>query len=121
MRISWITIHVKDLETSRQFYEGTLGLQKTREFSPEPGMTIVFYATEGEMQIELIANAGSVQNRAAKSNVSIGIVSKRYDSILEAARSSGYLVRNPVVFAGNMECYFITDPDGVSLQIIKDS
>ncbi len=117
MYIQWITLHVKDMFNSRNFYEGFMGLPCTRSFSPRPGMQIAFFKAENAMEIELIEEPGVPA--VPIQGVSIGITSSKYDEILEKSRQAGFLTEEPRILGGNLECFFIKDPDGMGLQIIR--
>ena len=39
--------------------------------------------------------------------------------ILAAAQKGGLDVNGPLVLGGHMECFFIEDPDGFQVQVIK--
>lgn len=120
MMIKWITLHVRDLEASKRFYTEYLGLPLRQEFSPRPGMSIVFLGSEDETQLELILDTNLQLPALATGAVSLGIPSSRYASLLETARETGILAGEPAIMGGHLECFFVTDPDGTRIQVIKD-
>lgn len=117
MRINWITIKDVDLKKSKEFYGEYIGLRLDREFSPQEGMNLAFFKDENGMEIELIENVGKVKKY--EDGISIGIQTSRYEEILEEARRREIVVVEPRVLGGGMECFFISDPNGVLVQIIK--
>lgn len=119
MNITWVTIHVKDLERAKSFYGGFLGMKLEREFSPIPGMTIAFYAADNGVSIELLA-AENQSTAEGSGGVSIGLMSPVYDQLLSKAQTDGILRRGPMVLGAGLTCFFVTDPDGTQLQIIKE-
>lgn len=116
MIINWITIRVKDYEKSKDFYGNFLGLHLENEFSPNGEMKIVFYSADNGMQIELIL---SNDTEYSNQGVSIGICAMEYEELLEKARAQKMLASEPTIIGGHMECFFLTDPNGVGIQIIK--
>lgn len=119
MLVQWITIRVRDFEAAKQFYGTFLGLELTQSFAPSPNMRIAFYGNPGETQIELISDDNHPLPPVTPNAVSIGIATDRYESILTAARSEALLTREPEIIGGHMECFFLTDPDGTGIQLIK--
>ena len=119
MNIQWITIHVNNMEESKAFYENFLGLKHIRTFSPSDKMAIAFYTADNGMKIELIENKTVSQNRVDNSGISIGIAFENYKDILKEAREKQMIAIEPQILGNDMECFFITDPNGIGIQIIK--
>jgi lactoylglutathione lyase len=119
MTVNWITIRVRDFEAAKRFYKGFLGLPLLQEFSPSPSMQLAFFGVAGETQIELIYDSTLALPPAAPSSISIGITPPDYDALLASARKAGVLTREPAIIGGHMECFFVADPDGTGIQIIK--
>lgn len=120
MILKWVTLHVRDFEASKRFYTEYLGLPLRQSFSPRPGMSIAFLGQEDETQLELILDANLQLPAVAPGAASLGIPSERYASLLETARDTGILVGEPAIMGGYLECFFVTDPDGTRIQVIKD-
>lgn len=118
MIIQWVTIHVKDMETSRKFYEDILGLKVLRSFSPGPGRQITFLGMDGGSQIELICEEGA-RECAAGQAVSVGILAEDFENIYQKSEEKGIPRTERKVLGKNTECFFLTDPNGVRLQIIR--
>ncbi len=119
MIVNWITLHVRDFESSKRFYRDFLGLPALQEFSPRPGMSIAFFGKKEETQIELIHDANHTLPPKGSNAASIGISSDRYAELLTKARESGILISEPAILGGNLECFFVADPDGTGIQIIN--
>lgn len=117
MKINWITIRVNDFEKSKDFYGKYLGMELENEFSPSPDMTIAFFKADNDLKIELISQNGVT---ASNTNVSIGISSCEYAKLLEEARNNNIILSQPAILGGHTECFFVSDPNGVSIQIIKN-
>jgi len=119
MIINWITIKVKDFEKSKEFYRDFLGMKAEKEFSPKESMYIAFFVAENGMKIELIYDKNLKLENSANSNISIGICSSNYDDLLKKGRENNIISSEPAVLGGHMECFFVDDPNGVGVQIIK--
>lgn len=118
MKVNWITINTADLEKSKEFYGEYLGLALEREFSPYEGMRIAFFAADN-FEIELLERKGYVAAEGANTGLSVGITPDNYDEILAGAHEKGILEGEPEVVGGHLTCFFIHDPNGVRLQVIK--
>lgn len=120
MRINWITIKVNKFEESKKFYNQYLGMKVEREFSPTKSMSITFFAADNGMKIELIYDKDSKMESSNNSSISIGVSSQDYDNLLQKARVRKIIAIEPAVLGGHMECFFVDDPNGISLQIAKE-
>ncbi len=119
MNIHWITVQVDNMEESKKFYEGYLGLKLKRAFEPDETTSIVFYEAENGMQIELLESKDRQETAKGNGSVSVGISYKDYDSLLDEARERNILIAEPRD-TGEIEFFFVRDPDGVPIQIIKE-
>ncbi len=120
MNINWITIKVNDLEKSKQFYNKYLGMKVESEFSVNEFINIVFFEAKNGIKIELIHDKNiDVIKIDTNSNISIGITSHRYYGLLSHARETNIITIEPTILGGGLECFFVSDPNGVGIQIIK--
>ncbi len=119
MKVNWITFMVKDINESKKFYERFLGLKLAREFSPNEMMKIAFYKANSGSEIELIETKGSGETTETNGRVSLGISVDNYDELLQKARDLKIITQEPQLL-GEMECFFVTDPDGIGIQLIKE-
>lgn len=119
MIINWITIRVNDFEKSKEFYGDFLGMKAEKEFSPNESMSIAFFISDNGVKIELIHDKNSKLESSLNSNVSIGICPSNYDEILKKSQEKDMISSGPVILGGNMECFFLNDPNGVGIQIIQ--
>ena len=117
MNINWVTIKVIDLEKSKDFYGNYLKLNANRNFHRMRQLPSLFTADNG-MKIELIYNK-KAKAVSSSGNISIGISVMDYDSLLNEAKDRKILLSGPVILGGHMECFFVTDPNGIEIQIIK--
>lgn len=119
MMINWITIKVKDFEKSKEFYRDFLEMKEEEEFSPNNSMVIAFFTADNGMKIELIYDKNSKIEAYENNNISIGICPLNYNDILKKSRERKIITIEPVILGGNMECFFVKDPNGIGIQIIK--
>lgn len=118
-RISLITLGVKDLEQSYQFYKEELGLPTTRTpsdgivFFQTSGVTLAIYPVE-----ELASDVGPDWNtpRAKFSGITFAHNVRHrqeVDTVLASAAEAGATIVKPAAdtFWGGYSGYF-TDPDG---------
>ena len=120
MIINWITIRVNDFDKSKEFYRDFLGMKAEREFSPNNDMSIAFFVSDNGMKIELIHDKNSKLQSPLYNGISIGICPLNYDEILQKSREKNMISSGPLVLGDNMECFFVNDPNGVGVQILKD-
>jgi lactoylglutathione lyase len=120
MNLCWCTIRVKDFEKSKLFYSDFLGLKSEQEFSPHEGMQIAFFSADNDMKVELIYNKDIVIEDKGNSAVSLGISFINYDEMLDKAQKNNMVLSGPMTMGKGMQCFFIQDPNGVEIQIIKE-
>lgn len=118
MYVKWITLQVTEMEASKNFYGQFLGLREQRLFSPASGKTICFLGDDNGMQIELICD-DTAKEAVPLSTANIGICVDNYDEMYQKSKERGVVLAEPTVMGGNLHCFFISDPDGTKLQIIK--
>jgi predicted enzyme related to lactoylglutathione lyase len=115
LRVSMISLGVKDAQRSIQFYRDTLGLPLVAE--PEPGEVAIFQA--GAVQITLnrpLANAaGSAIVGAVEVILSVDSVDYAHAKLAE--RGCNFIRKPHEVFNGTWAATF-ADPDGHRLTIL---
>lgn len=121
MKFNWITIKVNKFEESKKFYGNYLGMKIVEEFSPNESMSIVFFAADNGMKIELIYENNSKVETFNNGNVSIGVSSEDYDNLLTVARSKKIITVEPTILGGHLECFFVADPNGINIQIAREN
>lgn len=118
MIINWITIKVSDFEKSKEFYRDFLEMKAEKEFCPNDNMNIAFFIADNGMKIELIYDK-NFKLEYSPNNISIGICPSNYDEILHKSKEKNMIFNGPLILGDNMECFFVNDPNGVTVQIIK--
>lgn len=121
-RLNIVTLGVKDLKKSSEFYTSALGWKATKDsddkivFFNHQGIVLGLYPLE-----ELAKDAELPPQRSGFSGVTLAInldskdaVDKLYHSIIEKGGKS--LVKPRETFWGGYDCYF-ADPDGNAWEI----
>ena len=119
MKLCWVTIHVTNMQQSKQFYCDVLGLKIKREFAPREGFSICFLEGNGA-DYELIEDA-SVRDEVSFSNsVSVGFLVDSLNEKIADLRSKGVEnIIGPIAPSPNDRFIFIKDPDGMTVQIVE--
>ncbi|WP_342439407.1 VOC family protein [Paenibacillus sp. FSL L8-0436] len=119
LSMNWITLRVRDLEASLNFYHSILGLPIDRRFESR-GRQIVMLGTEGQPKIELIQ--GSDPALKPECGVSIGFEVASLDEAIESFKSQGIPVaRGPITPNPRISFFYVLDPDGFEVQIAVHS
>lgn len=116
-------LRVKDLDRSLEFYK-TLGLFETRRLDhSDKGFIIVYISSEvGQYEIELTYNIGSDAYEVGNgfSHIAIGV--DDLESEQKRMKSLKYEVGELKGLSGNIPNYFfVTDPDGYKVEIIRNN
>ena len=120
MNITWITIHVKNMDVSKNFYCDVLGLKVKHEMAPRPGMKICFL-DGGPIDYELIEDDGHPEIHIGDS-VSAGFMVGSLDQTIADLKKKGVEnIVGPIQPAPNIRFIFVKDPDGMTIQISERS
>ncbi|ABR50764.1 Glyoxalase/bleomycin resistance protein/dioxygenase [Alkaliphilus metalliredigens QYMF] len=116
-------IRVMDLEKSLRFYEDALGLvEKRRKDFPEHEFTLVFLSDEaGHYDLELTYNYNQDQSYEIGNGFShIAVSVDDLEASQERHRKMGYKVTKLTGLPGSPpRYYFVTDPDGYDVEVIR--
>ena len=116
MKICWITIYVNDMEQSLDFYTKIIGLKIIDTFSPKTGMNICFL-NGGNIQLELIHDTTN-NNISYGKDISIGFEVASIEEKIKDLKTKGIKnIIGPISPAPNIFFIFITDPNGLKLQL----
>ncbi|MNH99464.1 VOC family protein [Paenibacillus graminis] len=119
LSLNWITLRVRDLETSLNFYHGILGLPIERRFESR-GKQIVMLDTGTHPKLELIQ--GNDPALKPECGVSVGFEVKSLDEAMEYLKSQGIPVaRGPITPNPHLRFFYILDPDGFEVQLAEHS
>ncbi len=116
-------IRVKDLDASIKFYKDVLGLKVTKEYDhSENGFKLVYLSDKtGSYELELTYNIGTLSYEIGNgfSHVAIGV--DDLESSHKEHESLGFEVTNLKGLPGNKpNYYFIKDPDGYMVEVIRN-
>lgn len=116
-------IRVMDLEKSLRFYKEALGLVETRRKDyPEDEFTLVFLSDErGNYELELTYNYNPEKPYVIGDGFShIAISAEDLEASRERHMEMGYEVTELMGLPGSPpRFYFVTDPDGYEIEIIR--
>ncbi len=117
-------IRVMDLERSLKFYKDALGLVETRRKDfPEHKFTLVYLSNEiGGYEIELTYNynpENPYELGNGFSHIAVGV--DNLEAEREKHEALGYKVTPLKGLPGQKaEYYFVTDPDGYKVEVIRN-
>ena len=115
--ISHVSLHVKDLHKSISFYEKYIGIKVVRDLR-EHGAQIVFMAADedDETRLELIQSEEVYQG----SGISVCFLSDHFDEQRKYYICEGLTVTDITSPAPGVRFFFVTDPDGLQVQIMPE-
>jgi lactoylglutathione lyase len=117
MELCWVTLHVNDLEASLDFYTRVMALPVAFHHEGE-GRSIVMLGEEDKPKVELI-HGGEGRITGGAEGVSIGLQVPSLDQAMEDLREKGVSVEGPIAPNPSLRFCFITDPDGVTVQLVE--
>jgi len=122
MKMLHTCYRVKDLDASVKFYIEGLGfVEKRRKDFPDDGFTLVYLALPGsDHELELTFNYGSPAYELGNgySHIAVGTADLEADHAKHKA--AGYEVTDMYGLPGSPpNFYFITDPDGYDIEVIR--
>lgn len=118
MKLSFVTIYVKNMETSLAFYQDVLGLKITRRFAAGPESEIAFLKDEGA-EVELIYEKSDEPINYCE-KMSMGFEVESATQKIEELKQKGIpIVKGPFQPNPTTTIFFINDPDGVSIEFIE--
>ena len=119
LQMCWCTIRVSDMAKAASFYQDILGLELERRFQPEPSKTIAFYRAGSGMAVELIQD-NETEGNQVNTGVSLAFATQDFDNLLQEITAKGITIkRGPLTLGKDTTCFFIEDPDGMEIQIVK--
>ena len=118
MKFSWVTIHVKNIKESLEFYMNILDLPIQRTIEMPTGGKIVFLG-EGETAIELI-HLPEEEVEEFSESLSIGFTVPSLNKIENVLNENNIKIHSgPFQPNPNLRFFYILDPNGVKVQLIE--
>lgn len=118
MKFNWVTLHVKNLDQSLNFYQNIVGLPLARRFQAGPGNEIAFLG-DGETQVELIANTRD-SLAGMSPDLSLGFAVESLDSTIAMLQDNGIAIHSgPFQPGPNIRFIYVQDPDGLKVQFAE--
>ena len=114
MKFAHITISVKDLDESLNFYEKILGFPITRRF-PAGDHDIVFLGN-GDTEIELIPSPAEV---SFSQDLSLGFQVDSVPDCMAFLQEKGFDVGELIQPNPGVRFFFTSDPNGVRVQFVE--
>nr|WP_320025747.1 VOC family protein [uncultured Acetobacterium sp.] len=118
MKLAWVTVTVKDMDESIQFYTDVVGLTVDSRRPTGPGMELAFLG-DGETKLELVCNQ-AVSEFGIGDSISLGFEVDSVDETLVALKTKGIALHSgPFQPAPHVKFFFITDPNGLKVQFLE--
>ncbi|HOO69759.1 MAG TPA: VOC family protein [Bacteroidales bacterium] len=118
MKICWITMYVRDMKESLQFYTQILGLEVKRTFSAGPDMEICFLEGNGT-DLELIYDPEH-KTVAYGQDISVGFIVESLEDTISGLKEKGITrITGPISPNPSISFIFITDPNGLKIQLAE--
>jgi lactoylglutathione lyase len=119
MNFCWITINVKNMEESLHFYHEIIGLEIAERFQTGEGTDIAMLGEIGGAKVELICNKDHI---VQSTGLSIGFEIDSLEKAMDQMHSNNIpILRGPISPNPSVSFFFITDPNGVEVQIVQHS
>lgn len=118
--MSWVTLHVSDLEESVQFYNTQLGLPIERKLE-NVNNKIVFLGGADSAKIELLCEGGEKVENAGR-GITVGFCVEELDREIERLKGvvKGKIV-GPIAPNPHIRFYMVPDPDGYQIQLYENT
>ena len=117
-----VMIRVFDLDRSIAFYEDALGMHETRRKDKPEGKFTLVYLGDGnnEMELELTYNYDpEVPYELGTGYGHLAVEVEDLMAVYEEHQAKGYEVGPLKGLGGTKDYYFLTDPDGYRIEVIK--
>lgn len=119
MKFCWVTLYVKDMKASVDFYKEIVGLEILRTFSMGEERHFTFLGS-GETQVELIQDS-EVKEIVMGSTTSLGFEVDSVEDKIKFIKDKGLDVHSgPFSPNPSMKFFYILDPDGLKIQFVEN-
>ena len=117
MKLNWVTFRVKDMERSVAFYTNCLGMEIASRFGGA-GHEIVMLGSADGPKVELLCDPDAKFDQPG-AGVSIGLETADLDALVASLKKEGHTITGPIQPAPQVRFFFVTDPDGYTIQLIE--
>ncbi len=118
MNFCWVTLPVKDLDSSLDFYHGILGLPvASRE--KNHGVDLAMLGAVDQPKIELIQGFNGKES-VFRSDITVGVMVESLDEAMALMEKHQIkLSRGPISPNPRIRFVFYYDPDGYEVQLVE--
>lgn len=117
MKFCWCTIHVKNLEKSRRFYEDIVGLKVDR--TVDAGTRQILFMGEGETQVELVYEPEKRRIDVGE-DINLGFQIESLDEMMAFVEEKGIKIEaGPMQPNPHVKFFYVKDPDGLMIQFVE--
>jgi lactoylglutathione lyase len=117
MNLNWVTLNVSNLEKSLFFYTKLLNLDIAAKLGSQEHQ-IVMLGKADETKIELIYESDSKIDNPGN-GVSIGLEADDLDQLIGVLQENGYKTVGPISPNSKIRFFFVQDPNGYTVQLVK--
>jgi lactoylglutathione lyase len=119
MDFCWVTVNVRSMEDSLEFYQNIVGLKLKRKMNPMPGTEIAFLGNGGT-EVELIRNEKNNDCDYGK-DISLGFVVESLGKTMEEFKGKGIIIHSgPFQPNPMLKFIYVLDPNGLRIQFIEN-
>lgn len=119
MHLCWVTLHVKDMKKSVEFYEEVVGLEVQRTFSIGPGKHFTFLGN-GQTEVELIEDEKDKEIDMGKS-ISFGFEVDNLEDKIQFIKDKGLeVLSGPFSPSPSIKFFYVLDPNGLKIQFVEN-
>lgn len=118
MEFCWVTINVRNMEQSLEFYQDFIGLKLNRRMNPMPETEIAFLGNGGT-EVELIRNQKNDDCSYGK-DISIGFTVASLETTIEELKKKGIAIHSgPFQPNPGIKFMYVLDPNGLKVQFVE--
>ncbi|MFC4771800.1 lactoylglutathione lyase [Enterococcus hermanniensis] len=122
MKMAHTCVRVKDLDTSVKFYQEAFDFEESRRRDfPDSKFTLVYLTLPGDgYELELTYNYDHAAYDLGDGYGHIAIKAENLETLQEQHKAKGFTVTDLKGLPGtDPSYYFITDPDGYKIEVIR--
>ena len=117
MKFVHVTIAVKDLKESLDFYQNIIGLPVKRHFMS--GDAEIVFLGDGETDVELIYNKTQADFSFGQ-DISLGFAVESLRDVMSLLRQKGIEAGEVIQPNPHVRFFYISDPNGVKIQFVEN-